>query len=134
MSVDKKFQKLDDIDHVILRPGMYIGSIKPHKSNKWIIAEDKMVQKELNYNPGLLKIFDEIITNSVSSLNNTFIQYEAPGLLYPINTLSDNGFTKINLILYIQTIDNVPYSVQLPAGGGYCNIKFVLKRLKKKKV
>jgi DNA topoisomerase-2 len=65
MSVDKKFQKLDDIDHVILRPGMYIGSIKPHKANKWIIQDDKMVQKELNYNPGLLKIFDEIVTNSV---------------------------------------------------------------------
>jgi len=65
MSVDKKFQKLDDIDHVILRPGMYIGSIKPHKANKWIIEEDKMIQKEVTYNPGLLKIFDEIVTNSV---------------------------------------------------------------------
>ena len=27
MSVDKKFKKLDDIDHVILRPGMYIGKL-----------------------------------------------------------------------------------------------------------
>ena len=65
MSVDKKFQKLDDIDHVILRPGMYIGSIKPHKSVRWIVEDDKMVQRELNYNPGFLKIFDEIVTNSV---------------------------------------------------------------------
>jgi DNA topoisomerase-2 len=65
MSVDKKFKKLDDIDHVILRPGMYIGSIKPHKAIKWIVEDDKMVQKELTYNPGLLKIFDEIVTNSV---------------------------------------------------------------------
>ena len=65
MSLDKKFQKLDDIDHVIKRPGMYIGSIKPHTSIKWIIEEDKMTQKELTYNPGFLKIFDEIVTNSV---------------------------------------------------------------------
>jgi len=65
MSVDKKFKKLDDIDHVILRPGMYIGSIKPHKAIKWIVDEDKMIQKEVTYNPGLLKIFDEIVTNSV---------------------------------------------------------------------
>jgi hypothetical protein len=70
---------------------------------------------------------------SPSSINNTFIQYEAPGLFYPINTLSDNGFTKINLILYIQTIDNSIYPLQLPSGGGYCNVKFVLKRLKKNK-
>ena len=65
MSIDKKFQKLDDISHVIARPGMYIGSIKPHTSVKWIVEENKMVQREITYNPGFLKIFDEIITNSV---------------------------------------------------------------------
>ncbi len=65
MSIDKKFKKLDDIDHVILRPGMYIGSIKPHTSNKWIISDNKVELKQLTYNPGFLKIFDEIITNSV---------------------------------------------------------------------
>lgn len=65
MSIDKKFKKLDDIDHVILRPGMYIGSIKPHTANKWIINSDKVELKEVTYNPGFLKIFDEIITNSV---------------------------------------------------------------------
>lgn len=65
MSVDKKFQKLDDIEHVILRPGMYIGSIKPHTSNKWLINNNSVELKETTYNPGFLKIFDEIITNSV---------------------------------------------------------------------
>lgn len=65
MSVDKKFQKLDDIEHVILRPGMYIGSIKPHTSNKWLINDNSVELKETTYNPGFLKIFDEIITNSV---------------------------------------------------------------------
>jgi len=66
MSIDKKFKKLSDIDHVLQRPGMYIGSIKPHTASKWIIGDDsKMVQKEVTYNPGFLKIFDEIVTNSV---------------------------------------------------------------------
>lgn len=66
MSIDKKFKKLDDIEHVILRPGMYIGSIKPHTSNKWLINEEGNAEsKEVTYNPGFLKIFDEIITNSV---------------------------------------------------------------------
>ena len=65
MSVDKKFKKLDDISHVILRPGMYIGSIKPHTASKWVVEEGKMTQREITYNPGFLKIFDEIVTNSV---------------------------------------------------------------------
>ena len=65
MSIEKKFRKLDDISHVIQRPSMYIGSIKPHTSKKYILENGKMALKEITYNPGLLKIFDEIITNSV---------------------------------------------------------------------
>ena len=65
MSVEKKFKKLDDVSHVLLRPGMYIGSIKPHTSKKYLYNEDKMVSEEITYNPGFLKIFDEIVTNSV---------------------------------------------------------------------
>lgn len=61
----RKFQKLSDIDHVIKRPGMYIGSIKPHTSKKFLFDGGKMIQEEITYNPGFLKIFDEIITNSV---------------------------------------------------------------------
>jgi DNA topoisomerase-2 len=63
--IEDKYKKLTDIEHVILRPGMYIGSIKPHTATKWILGEEKMTQRELTYNPGFLKIFDEIITNSV---------------------------------------------------------------------
>lgn len=63
--IEDKYKKLTDIEHVILRPGMYIGSIKPHTATKWVLGEDKMTQRELTYNPGFLKIFDEIITNSV---------------------------------------------------------------------
>lgn len=61
----RKFQKLSDIDHVIKRPGMYIGSIKPHTSKKFLFNDGQMIQEEITYNPGFLKIFDEIITNSV---------------------------------------------------------------------
>jgi DNA topoisomerase-2 len=61
----RKFQKLSDIDHVIKRPGMYIGSIKPHTSKKFLFNGGQMTQEEITYNPGFLKIFDEIITNSV---------------------------------------------------------------------
>lgn len=65
MSVDKKFKKLSDIDHVLQRPGMYVGSVKPHTATKWLMEDGKMSQKEVTYNPGFLKIFDEIVTNSV---------------------------------------------------------------------
>lgn len=63
--IEDKYKKLDDIDHVLARPGMYVGSIKPHTASKWILDDGKMTQKELTYNPGFLKLFDEIVTNSV---------------------------------------------------------------------
>ena len=63
--IQNRFKKLSDIDHVLLRPGMYIGSIKPNKSLKYVLESGSMGLKEITYNPGFLKIFDEILTNSV---------------------------------------------------------------------
>jgi DNA topoisomerase-2 len=93
MSIDKKYQKLDDISHVIARPGMYIGSIKPHTATKWILEDDKMVQQELTYNPGFLKIFDEIITNSVDESKRTGSKLNTVKVTIKDNTISiwDNG-------------------------------------------
>lgn len=60
---------LTDVEHVLLRPGRYIGSIKPKTLNAWILSildnKLKMKQAETTWNPGLIKIFDEILSNSV---------------------------------------------------------------------
>jgi len=93
MSIDKKYQKLDDISHVIARPGMYIGSIKPHTATKWVLDNEKMVQQELTYNPGFLKIFDEIITNSVDESKRAGSKLTTVKVTIKDNTISiwDNG-------------------------------------------
>ena len=63
--IGKKYQLLDEIEHVLKRPGMYIGSTKPHTGNEWILEDGVYEKYELTYNPGFLKLFDEIISNSV---------------------------------------------------------------------
>lgn len=69
ISIEKKYQKLSDIEHVLLRPGMYVGSIKPHTEEVFlpqlINKQLKFNLTEITYNPGFLKLFDEIISNSV---------------------------------------------------------------------
>lgn len=52
-------------EHVLARPGMYIGSTEIDKVHAWILDDSKtsMVKKEVNYIPGLFKIFDEILVN-----------------------------------------------------------------------
>lgn len=65
-SVEQQFRKLSEVDHVLKRPGRYIGSIKPHSCEEWLPAVDSisMSKKPVTYNPGFLKLFDEIISNS----------------------------------------------------------------------
>ena len=62
--ISKKYELLDEIQHVLKRPGMYIGSTKPHKSEEYFLNE-KFEKTEVEYNPGFLKLFDEIVSNSV---------------------------------------------------------------------
>lgn len=66
-TIEQKFRKLTDIEHVLLRPGMYIGSTQPHNAITWVYNEEtkKMEKKDVTWNPGLQKLFDEIISNSV---------------------------------------------------------------------
>lgn len=68
------YRKLGEVEHVLARSGIYLGSIVNTTGNAWIVAhagdkvsKDGMVEEELTYNPGLLKLFDEIISNSVDA-------------------------------------------------------------------
>lgn len=63
--IEDKYKVLNHIDHILLRPQTYLGSNKPHTSKKWLFDGEKMIQEEITFVPSFLKIFDEIITNSV---------------------------------------------------------------------
>jgi DNA topoisomerase-2 len=63
--IEDKYKVLDQISHILLRPGTYVGSNKPNTSTKNIIEDGKISQKEITYIPSFVKIFDEVVTNSV---------------------------------------------------------------------
>lgn len=66
-----KFEILSDRDHILLRPQMYIGSTSPET-----IAQVVNYQyQELNVVPGLLKIINEIIDNSVDEAIRTNFKF-----------------------------------------------------------
>ncbi len=64
-TIESKFRKLTEVEHVLLRPGRYIGSVSPHTTTMFVPTSAGMEKKELTYNPGFLKLFDEVISNSV---------------------------------------------------------------------
>jgi len=63
--IEQKYQKLTDVEHVLLRPFMYIGSISPHTGDQYLYDGENIKNEEVTYNPGFIKLFDEIISNSV---------------------------------------------------------------------
>lgn len=63
--IEEKYKVLDQISHILLRPQTYVGSNKPNKSLRNIIVDGKIQQKELTFIPSFIKLFDEVITNSV---------------------------------------------------------------------
>lgn len=91
--IEDQYKKLTDIEHIILRPNMYIGSVKIHTEDKWILNNDKFHKKEVTYNPGFLKIFDEIITNSVDESKRPGSKLNIIRVTIKDNTISiwDNG-------------------------------------------
>tara|TARA_X000001036_G_scaffold439549_1_gene491082 strand:+ start:1873 stop:5184 length:3312 start_codon:yes stop_codon:yes gene_type:complete len=64
-TVEDKYRTFTPREHVLHRSGMYIGDISNVNQPCWVMdAEDKSMElKNTNYNPGICKLFDELITN-----------------------------------------------------------------------
>jgi DNA topoisomerase-2 len=58
-------QQKTDKQHILDNPDTYIGSVETIDADMWIMSEDnnKIVEKNINYIPGLFKLFDEGIVN-----------------------------------------------------------------------
>ena len=58
-------QQKTDKQHILDNPDTYIGSVETVDSNVWIMKEtnDRIIEKNINYIPGLFKLFDEGIVN-----------------------------------------------------------------------
>jgi len=90
-----KYRKLSSRDHVLARPGMYIGSISNSTMEFFVPVDGKMKLQELNYNPAIIKMFDEIISNSVDehrrSKTVTTIRVNISPLTGEIQVSDDGG-------------------------------------------
>uniref|UniRef100_M4BBA0 DNA topoisomerase 2 n=1 Tax=Hyaloperonospora arabidopsidis (strain Emoy2) TaxID=559515 RepID=M4BBA0_HYAAE len=65
-SIEQIYQKKSQLEHILLRPDTYVGSIEHVEQNMWVFDDEmkRMVMKRITYVPGLYKIFDEIIVNA----------------------------------------------------------------------
>ena len=69
-SATQEYERKTPHEHVLLRPGMYVGQVEPSTSEMWVYnhehveAPPVMTKQKVTYSPALLKIFDEILVNA----------------------------------------------------------------------
>ena len=66
-SIEEKYKSLTETEHVLLRPGTYVGStVLTEPVVEWVYdGKGKFEERTVRYVPALLKLFDEIFSNSV---------------------------------------------------------------------
>ena len=62
----KQYQRKTDKQHILDNPDTYIGSVENVDSQMWVYDDEskKIVLRDIEYIPGLYKLFDEGIVNS----------------------------------------------------------------------
>ena len=68
-TVEQTYQKLTQHQHILKRPDTYIGSIEKQTAEMFVMdpLTNRMVNKSIQYVPGLYKIFDEIVVNAADN-------------------------------------------------------------------
>jgi len=67
--IEKMYQKKTQLEHILLRPDTYIGSVEKEDDKIWVFddATKRMKFRSISYVPGLYKIFDEILVNAADN-------------------------------------------------------------------
>ena len=69
-SIEDQYKMMNQREHILLRPDMYVGSTKNTIQKHWLYDDMRhiMTLKPVAYNAGLFKIFDEILVNAADHL------------------------------------------------------------------
>lgn len=93
-----EFKKLTDREHIIQRPAMYIGATDFTDSKDFVLSTEsnntRISKQNIRYIPGLIKIINEIIDNSVDVAIKTDFKYSDTISVKITNTfieVRDNG-------------------------------------------
>jgi DNA gyrase/topoisomerase IV subunit B len=67
MTIEAKYNKKTLHQHILDRPDSYIGSVSKITETVDIYDEktQKIIEKNITYSPGLIKIFDEVLVNAI---------------------------------------------------------------------
>ena len=109
--ISKKYKKKSQREHLILRPGMYMGGIYNTLEEVWTLEDQKMVKKNMMFNPGILKLFDEVIMNAADHAD----EYPDKVTEIRVNVNKSEGFISVyNNGPGIPTIIHTEHNIPIP--------------------
>ncbi|XP_016366134.1 DNA topoisomerase 2-alpha-like [Sinocyclocheilus rhinocerous] len=66
LSVERIYQKKTQLEHILLRPDTYIGSVEPLTQQMWVFDEDvRMNCRDITYVPGLYTGFPRFLKSDI---------------------------------------------------------------------
>ena len=69
-SIEERFKQLSPKEHILKKPGMYIGNIYTEPTKMFVFEDikeikgSKFTNKVVEYNGGFVKLYDEVLTNA----------------------------------------------------------------------
>lgn len=107
-SLEETYVKLSPIEHVLKKPGMYVGDLDFRNENQFIYINNKIKQKEINWSPGLYKIIDELIVNAYDQTirDNTLLNINV--------NINDKLFNIFNDGVGIDVIKHPVHKIYIP--------------------
>ena len=76
-TIEEIYQKKTQLEHILLRPDTYIGSVEHDTQQLWVFdqATQKFVYRSVKYVPGLYKIFGKLfqLVSKVCKLNSFYL-------------------------------------------------------------
>lgn len=122
-------KELTEIEHVLQKTGMYLGDITLGKHLKWIIQDEKLIKSNQTYCPAMLKMFDEIISNSIDeALRTDFKHANKIDVIieHDYITVKDNGRgIPVRKAKGSNKIQSLTAFTSLRAGGNFGNEEVV---------
>ena len=107
-SIEEKYTKKDLYTHIVTLPDSYVGSLEKADAECWILENDKIINKEIKYVPGLYKIYDEIIVNAIDQFTRLD---RDEGVKNKVTTIKVNIDKKSNTISVYNNGDGMPVEI-----------------------
>ena len=106
------YQAMDEIDHILKKSGMWVGSIKLETAQQFVYNYETatMENREVEFVPAMVKLVDEIISNSCDE----FRRKDNLGLTEIDVTVDDNGWITVRDNGGIAVVKHKDAGVYLP--------------------